>query len=870
MLSSYVAHRSRQLGGRDGGAPTASAAPRAATPVPAARAVLSLGAAVAVLAGLLTGVTPLVASAAPPSPASPSPVMAGAGGLVSLAPTRILDTRSGNGGTGPVAARATLNLQVTGRGGVPATGVAAVVLNLTVTQPTTAGNLTAYPTGSTAPTVSNLNFVKSQTIPNLAVLKLGNGGKVSLVNNSSGTVHLVADVAGYYLAGTPSAPGAYAAASPSRILDTRTEGPPVAARAVRSLQVTGQGGIPASGVAAVVVNLTVTQPTTAGNITAYPAGGTPPTASNLNFVKSQTIPNLAIVRLGADGQISLANNSSGTVHLIADVAGYFLDGAPTDPGSFAALDPSRILDTRTSGGAPVAARATLGVQVTGRGGIPTTGVSAVVLNITVTRPTAAGNATAYPAGSTAPTASNLNFVASETIPNLAVVKVGSGGRINLANNSPGSVHLVIDVAGYLTPATWGPGAYLATSLPAFTDGSGTAASYPEVACSTPTSCVAIRSAGVDVSTLGASGWVATTLPNPPDRNPGAAYWEHVACAPDGTCVAIGWDSWGPILGTRTSGGWQVAAPPYPAETGPNDLLNLADVDCGGAGSCAVVGSYTIGAGASRRAYAATLGSGSWSLGSVPVPGDAGAGGTALDAVSCGAVSGCTATGSTPTTGGTLALLIATQTGTAWSVGTTAFPAELANGVQVATVVDCPTASACATAVTSFGDGTDNGTEDLAFVGTLSGTAAALSAAPPVSGAVSRFTGIECAEAGRCFATGSSVGEDRLSAGSVLMTELAAGVWTNVAVPLPPGVSREYTQVSHLACIDAVFCLAVAETSSGPVHLARTTGGWTALLSPATGVSSAAFVTAMDCVAPGPCVGLGDAYTATTNRAYWVR
>ena len=117
----------------------------------------------------------------------------------SLTPSRILDTRNGTGGiTGPIAEKSAVSVQVAGRGGVPATGASAVVLNVTVTQPTAASSfLRVYPTGAALPNVSNLNFKAGQTVPNQVTVKLGTGGKVNLYNNT-GTTHVLFDVAGWY------------------------------------------------------------------------------------------------------------------------------------------------------------------------------------------------------------------------------------------------------------------------------------------------------------------------------------------------------------------------------------------------------------------------------------------------------------------------------------------------------------------------------------------------------------------------------------------------------------------------------------------------------------------------------------------------
>ncbi len=391
-----------------------------------------------------------VAAAEVKTPASP---LVPPGTYKSLSPSRLLDTRANVGANGPVAALGTVHLPVLGKGGVPATGVAAVVLNVTVNAPAQPGNITVYPDATTMPLASNLNFVPGQTIPNLVVTKVGANGNVALTNNSPGTVQLIADVAGYYLSGTPTAPGTYVPLNPARVLDTRTNlgaTGPVAASGTVHLPVLGKGGVPATGVAAVVLNVTVNAPAQPGNITVYPDATTMPLASNLNFVPGQTIPNLVVAKIGANGNIALTNNSPGTVQLIADVAGYYLSGTPTAPGTYVPLNPARVLDTRTNLGAtgPVAALNTVHLPVVGMGGVPATGVAAVVLNVTVNAPAQPGNITVYPDATTMPLASNLNFVPGQTIPNLVVAKIGANGNVALTNNSPGTVQLIADVAGY--------------------------------------------------------------------------------------------------------------------------------------------------------------------------------------------------------------------------------------------------------------------------------------------------------------------------------------------------------------------------------------------------------------------------------------
>ncbi len=360
------------------------------------------------------------------------PVILPSGTYTPAGPVRVLDTRS----TTPVAAGATLNLTVTGSNGVPASGVTAVVLNVTVTSPTKSGFLTVFPNGQTQPTVSNLNFTAGETIPNLVIVPVTNG-KISFFNGSAGTIQILADLAGYYSSNGGSK---YAPAGPVRVLDTRST-TPVAAGATLNLTVTGSNGVPASGVTAVVLNVTVTSPTKSGFLTVFPNGQTQPTVSNLNFTAGETIPNLVIVPV-TNGKISFFNGSAGTIQILADLAGYYSSNATA---TYTPAGPVRVLDTRST--TPVAAGATLNLTVTGSNGVPASGVTAVVLNVTVTSPTKSGFLTVFPNGQTQPTVSNLNFTAGETIPNLVIVPV-TNGKISFFNGSAGTIQILADLAGY--------------------------------------------------------------------------------------------------------------------------------------------------------------------------------------------------------------------------------------------------------------------------------------------------------------------------------------------------------------------------------------------------------------------------------------
>ena len=107
---------------------------------------------------------------------------------------------------------------------------------------------------------------------------------------------------------------------------------PVGAGATFNLTVAGRGGVPATGAGAVALNVTATNPTASSYLTVWPTGKRQPNASNLNFVAGQTIPNMVIVPVGANGQISIYNNT-GTVDVIVDVLGWFPTATSYSPGS---------------------------------------------------------------------------------------------------------------------------------------------------------------------------------------------------------------------------------------------------------------------------------------------------------------------------------------------------------------------------------------------------------------------------------------------------------------------------------------------------------------------------------------------------------
>ncbi|MFF4099119.1 PKD domain-containing protein [Streptomyces sp. NPDC001903] len=373
------------------------------------------------------------------------------------APTRLLDTRDGTGtGTSagrPVAPYATTRVKVAGNAGIPA-GVTAVALNLTATNTSAGGHVIAYASGKQQPTTSNVNFAAGQTVPNLAVVPVGEDGYVELANRSEGSVDLIADVTGYF---TRSAAGGYTSVKPSRLVDTRqglgtAAAGQVAGQATFGVQIAGQGGLPAKGVTAVALNVTVTGPKDAGHLTVFPSDQQAPSTSSVNFAAGQTVANSVIVPVGPDGRINVRNGAWSPADVIVDVTGYYsADGK----AAYLPMEPQRMYDSRTS-------RLPLDGQSYHHESVWTSGraLEALVLNTTVTNPRGSGHLSVAPDPNTLqdyidgkavrptpPDSSVLNWTKDATVANLVQVSTGSTGVVDFWNRGWEQTDLIVDLYG---------------------------------------------------------------------------------------------------------------------------------------------------------------------------------------------------------------------------------------------------------------------------------------------------------------------------------------------------------------------------------------------------------------------------------------
>ncbi|MFC1417940.1 PKD domain-containing protein [Streptacidiphilus cavernicola] len=358
---------------------------------------------------------------------------------------RFLNTATGVGAAKKkIGAGGTVRLKIAGVHGIPSSGVSAVTMNVTDTDATADGFVTAYPDGSPRPAVSHLNFKAGQINPNEVTVPVGSDGYVDLYN-FSGSVNLLADVQGYYTtkAGASPSQSGLVPLQPTRVLDS-TVGP--GETLLQAIPRSVLSSIRRDPIA-VVLNLTAT----AGTASSYVAADsrslytTPPTTSVLNFRAGQTTSNLVVVPVDPQGQVSLYNHS-GRVRLIADVQGYYTDD-PSAP--YVPVTPTRILDTRNGTGLPRSAA--VGPNATVHTSVPTAlGVPAgadVLVNLTGTGATADTFLTAYDDDAQLPGTSNLNLVPGQTRPVLTLAPTDSLGRLSVHNHS-GNTSVIADLEGY--------------------------------------------------------------------------------------------------------------------------------------------------------------------------------------------------------------------------------------------------------------------------------------------------------------------------------------------------------------------------------------------------------------------------------------
>ncbi|MEU4530675.1 hypothetical protein AB0F49_20820 [Micromonospora ureilytica] len=382
---------------------------------------------------------------------SPTPAHADAAGrggdFVPIDSVPLLDTRDGTGGTtGVRGAKSVTTFNAVGIAGIPASGVSALMVDVTAIYPTVNTFLTIYP-DLTDPKASAMNASVGEVMSNSAVVKPGTNGKLA-VRNAGGNVHIRVDVVGYFTTSTGSTGSGFVPVNHTRVVDSRT-GQGITAgtmptRGTRTANIYGGGLVPSSATA-VMLDVVVIGATGNGWMT---VGSSTAAETGIDYAKGATSLGMVVKLNPGASSVTLENRGS-AVHVAITVQGYWT-GSPTTGAGLRTVPATTLYDSRfPSGAQPVPSGGTVDVAVAGTNGLPTRGIAAAVLNVHAVSSTVDGFFNVTPLGGVENIASTTNFPAAHVArSSLVVTKLGTEGKVRIKNSSGGTVHIVVDLQGW--------------------------------------------------------------------------------------------------------------------------------------------------------------------------------------------------------------------------------------------------------------------------------------------------------------------------------------------------------------------------------------------------------------------------------------
>lgn len=432
----------------------------------------------------------------------------GAGGeFHTITPVRVLDTRE----PGPLSGTkrsvpkdddsGLFELTISGAGDLPAfedgdnddidDNVLAVAVNITVVSPTQQGHLRVFGTGATENETALINFKPGAIVPNSAILRPGDDGKLTfrLVSPGGvGSAHVVVDMFGWFSTSSyDSTDGARLfPAGPARLYDSREVNDPLTSFEQVEIPIRGADSIApvinnvvpdSDDVVGALVNISAVN-REAGSTNTFmsalpePVGnGEVPDTANINVPGGVVRSALAIVPVGPDGSIHVFNRA-GVTHLTVDLMGYLIknqDPATRKGRIVPLVSPFRVLDTREAehgqqplppgnaeewnfedfvndvriGSDPVGDQLGLMGNLTGaelQRQFPTTAASSFLVGYPSTN---AGEK---------PLVANLTMTDGDVVPNMAMLQYGETDagpyRVTFYNRA-GFMHYVLDVSAVI-------------------------------------------------------------------------------------------------------------------------------------------------------------------------------------------------------------------------------------------------------------------------------------------------------------------------------------------------------------------------------------------------------------------------------------
>ncbi|MEU8154429.1 hypothetical protein AB0B94_12260 [Micromonospora sp. NPDC048986] len=250
-------------------------------------------------------------------------------GFVPVDHTRVVDTRTGQGITaGTMPTRGTRTANIYGGGLVPSSATA-VMLDVVVIGATGNGWLTV---GSSTAAETGIDYAKGATSMGM-VVKLNPGASSVTLENRGPAVHVAITVQGYWT-GSPTTGAGLRMVPATTLYDSRfpSGAQPVPAYGTVDVAVAGTNGLPTRGIAAAVLNVHAVAPTVDGFFNVTPLGSALNVASTTNFPAAHVArSSIVVTKLGTEGKVQIRNASSGTVHIVVDLQGWYADPMPFLP-----------------------------------------------------------------------------------------------------------------------------------------------------------------------------------------------------------------------------------------------------------------------------------------------------------------------------------------------------------------------------------------------------------------------------------------------------------------------------------------------------------------------------------------------------------
>lgn len=375
----------------------------------------------------------------------------GTGGVFVPASGRVLDTKYNTGGYNtPMSGGAWRTVKIAGNAGIPDDGSVGAVAVTAVILDTSYGQLRGRPNADTATTLMSIYAGGGATsTSNSSIVALNDDGTLQVMTSTD--ARLVLDVQGYYTSSDDgTAAGGFVPVAGTRIVDTRSgTGLPkavVASGDTKTIQVTGNAGVPAGASGVVVTMIAVNKEAKIGTLTPF-AYGAPQPKNSFQYQESQDTAMSAQVALSANGKLSI-NNTGSSTDLVVDVQGYFT--AAGKGGAMFTPAAGRAYDTRAGSNTALGNNESRSIQLAGVAGVPVmgSGITAVVITLTAVHSAdSEGRAIVWADGTTRPAITSMDYVAGSTRSNTVTVPLGANGKISLYNNGTATEY-VIDVQGW--------------------------------------------------------------------------------------------------------------------------------------------------------------------------------------------------------------------------------------------------------------------------------------------------------------------------------------------------------------------------------------------------------------------------------------